>query len=140
MYFPLPCAGGMIGEEGGAPSALASKNILIPHYLPLSPFTAQHSTYVRLLLVPPTPLDPPHQSPHRTCSLLRPVASHPSSLTSSKMFPGPSSSLGLQTPSSQYPKPRLPVFPPWPIYWKPGVPGRAQYRRLTQKKCSTKLC
>ena len=92
--------------QGAAPAGLASQHSLTSTLS--SPFT-RHGPSLHVGKPPlgvQTPLAQPSLSPHyHLCPLYLSAPSHPSSPTFSKKFPGLSSSLSLQTPSSEFPKP-----------------------------------
>lgn len=129
------------GGQGAAPAGLASQHSLTSTLS--SPFT-RHGPPLHVGKPPPgvqTPLAQPSPSPrYHLCPLYLSAPSHPSSPTSSKKFPGLSSSLSLQTPSSEFPKPWLSALPPDLFTGSLDCQAWSSCRDFALKKYSTKLC
>lgn len=108
MGFPVP----VLGDDGEQGAASASQNVLTstlsapPPCVDLTPYRPG-SSWRRDTAEPSRPQSSSSQEP-----LFLPSPSHPSHLASSQKCPGLSRSLGLQAPSSEFPKPLLPARPP----------------------------
>ena len=130
------------GGQGAAPAGLASQHSLTST---LSSPSACHGPPLHVGKPPPgvqTPLDQPSLSPHyHLCPLSLSAPSHPSSPTFSKKFPGLSSSLSLQTLSSEFPKPWLSLHFLLDLFTGSlDCQAWSSCRDLALKKYSIKLC